>query len=60
MRRQYAELPGFGQKTAIDATVFKAWSNGSKLPHSDPEAGWSVKKGTNGRKEPEDWFKEEY
>lgn len=51
MRRCYAELPGFGERVALDSSTLKAWSNGGKTPKSDPEAGWSVKRGTQGAKE---------
>lgn len=47
----YKMLPNFGKSTAIDSTTIKAWSNGGKTPHSDPDAGWSVKKGTDGKSE---------
>ena len=51
VRRYYATIPGFGERVAIDSTTLKAWSNGGKPVKSDPEAGWSIKKGTHGRKE---------
>ena len=52
VRRQYAEVPGFGQRVALDSTTLKAWSNGGKKPHySDAEAGWSIKRGTHGNRE---------
>ena len=51
VRRHYAEFPGFGQRVALDSTTLKAWSNGSKTVKSDPEAGWSVKNGSQGTKE---------
>ena len=51
VQRCYAELPGFGQRTALDSTTLKAWSNGGKTPKSDPDAGWSVKKGSNSMQE---------
>ena len=51
VRRHYAELPGFGQRVALDSTTLKAWSNGGKTPKADPDAGWSVKNGTQGVKE---------
>jgi len=44
-------LPGFGDRIAIDSTTLKAWSNGGKYPKSDRKAGWSVKLGTQGRKQ---------
>lgn len=49
-RRCYKTLPEFGKCVAIDSTDLKAWSNGSKTNKSDPDAGWVVKGGTNGRK----------
>lgn len=51
VRRCYSELPGFGQRVAVDSTDLKAWSNGGKNPRSDREAGWSIKRGTHGTKE---------
>ena len=47
-RRCYATIPGFGERVSIDSTTLKAWSNGGKRRKADPEAGWSIKKGTNG------------
>ena len=52
VRQHYATLPGFGKRVALDSSTLKAWSNGGKKPrYSDPEAGWSIKKGTQGHKE---------
>ena len=54
VRKHHATYPGFGRIVAIDSTTLKAWSNGGKLyggKHLDPEAGWSVKKNTQGRDE---------
>ena len=51
IRRQYDELPGFGKRVAMDSTTLKAWSNPNRTPVSDADAGWSVKKGSHGRKE---------
>ena len=51
VRRHYAELPGFGDRVAIDSTTLKAWSNGARNPKSDIEAGWSIKVGTRGTRE---------
>lgn len=51
VRRCYAELPGFGERVALDSTTLKAWSNGGKTPKTDPDAGWSVKKNTHGKTE---------
>lgn len=51
MRRCYAEIPAFGDRVALDSTTLKAWSNAGKSPKADPQAGWSVKKGTQGTKE---------
>ena len=51
VRRCYAELPGFGERVALDSKTLKAWSNGEKTPKSDLDAGWSVKNGTQGTKE---------
>jgi transposase len=48
-RRCYETLPGFGKSVAIDSTDLKAWSNGSKERKSDPDAGWAIKDGTNGK-----------
>ena len=49
VERCYDELPGFGQRVALDSSTIKAWSNGGKEPHSDPDAGWSVKTNTQGQ-----------
>lgn len=46
----YETFPGFGNRVAIDSTDLKAWSNGGKTHKSDPDAGWIVKGGTDGRK----------
>ena len=51
VRRNYAELPGFGQRVALDSSTLKAWSNGGKTPKADPDAGWSVKTNTHGKQE---------
>lgn len=51
VRKHYETLPGFGQRVALDSTVIKAWSNGGKPKKSDQEAGWAIKKGTQGVKE---------
>ena len=49
VRRQYAELPGFGNRMAMDSTTLKAWCNPVRHRISDKAAGWSVKTGNNGR-----------
>ncbi len=49
-RRCYETFPRFGKSVAIDSTDLKAWSNGSKPHKSDPDAGWAVKGGTNGKR----------
>ena len=51
VRQHYATLPGFGELVAIDSTSLKGWTNGGKTRKSDPEAGWSIKRGTQGAKE---------
>lgn len=51
VRDCYANLPGFGERVSMDSTTLKGWSNGGKTPKSDPDAGWSVKQGTQGIKE---------
>ena len=51
VRHHYATVPGFGERVALDSTTLKAWSNGGKPRKADPEAGWSIKKGTQGTKE---------
>ncbi len=48
-RKCYETLPDFGKSVAIDSTDLKAWSNGSKVRKSDPDAGWAIKDGTNGK-----------
>ncbi len=51
VRKHYATLPGFGKRVAIDSTTLKGWVNGGKPKPSDPEAKWSVKNNTHGKKE---------
>jgi len=51
VRKCYAEISGFGDRVAMDSTTLKAWSNGSRIPKADPEAGWSIKNGSQGTKE---------
>lgn len=54
VRRMFKEYPGFGKSVAIDSTDIKAWSNGGKRREgktSDPEAGWVIKKNTDGNRE---------
>ena len=51
VRRCYSELPGFGERVAMDSSTLQAWSNGGKTPKADPEANWSVKKNTHGKTE---------
>lgn len=49
-RRCYDIFPDFGKIVAIDATDLKAWSNGGRRHKSDPDAGWVIKGGTNGKR----------
>jgi transposase len=49
-RSLYDTLPDFGKSVAIDSTDLKAWSNGAKKPVADPDATWSVKLDTSGKK----------
>ncbi len=51
VRRCYATIPGFGNRVALDGSVIKAWSNGSRPVKADPEAGFSIKTGSQGAKE---------
>ena len=51
MRENYRTLPGFGRIVAIDSTTLKGWTNGARATRSDPDAGWSVKGGSQGTKE---------
>lgn len=46
-------LPGFGKHVAVDSTVVRSHSNPDKPVISDPEASWTAKQGTQGRKA---WF----
>lgn len=46
----YTVLPDFAKSVAIDSTDFKAWSNGAKKHVSDPDASWTVKMDTAGKK----------
>ena len=51
-RRLFNTYPDFGKSVAIDGTSVKAWANAQKKAsgrNSDPDAGWTVKKGTNGK-----------
>lgn len=49
-RECYKAMPDFGKSVAIDSTDLKAWSNGSKVQKSDPDAGWIMKGDTQGKK----------
>ena len=53
VRRCFDQLPGFGELVALDSTSIKAWANGAKKnrkgQNADVDAGWSIKKGTEGR-----------
>lgn len=53
-RRLYDTLSGFGKSVAKDSTDIKAHSNGGKRGKkgkvSDPDAGWVVKKNTEGNR----------
>ena len=51
VRQRMATIPGFGKRVAIDSTTLKGWANGAKAKKVDPDAGWSVKGGTQGVKE---------
>jgi IS5 family transposase len=51
VRQCYSELPGFGERVAMDSTTLKGWVNGGKPKPSDKEARWSVKKNTHGKTE---------
>ncbi len=49
-RQLYETFPDFGKVVSIDSTDMKAWSNPNHREKADPEAGWVVKQGTNGKK----------
>lgn len=53
-RRLYERLPDFGKSVAIDSTDIKAWSHGGKKGKNgkptDSDAGWVVKRNTEGNK----------
>ena len=51
VRRHYANLPGFGERVALDSSTLRGWSNGGKKRPADRDAGWSVKKNTHGKTE---------
>ena len=51
VRQHHKELPGFGDRVAVDATTLKAWSNGARSRKADKEAGWSIKSGPQGTKQ---------
>jgi hypothetical protein len=48
VRRYYDEIPGFGERIALDSTTLRSWSNPGKRKRSDKDANWSVKKNTHG------------
>ncbi len=47
----YRILPRFGENVAVDASVVRSWSNPKRAPATDPEASWTAKTGTQGRRE---------
>jgi hypothetical protein len=46
-------LPDFGENMAVDSTIVRSHSNLNKKVVSDPEASWTAKTGSNGKKQ---WF----
>ena len=42
-RRIQLELPGFGEKVAVDSTHVRTHANPDREPCSDPEASWTAK-----------------
>ena len=51
-RRLFDTYPDFGKSVAIDSTPVKAWANGRKKGkngNADPDAGWTVKKNSQGK-----------
>lgn len=48
-QKLHSSVPNFGKSVAVDATDLKAWSNGGHEKPTDKDAGWVIKKDTNGR-----------
>lgn len=51
VRECYRNIPGFGKRVALDGSVVKAWANGAKGKHTDPDGHWAVKTGSQGTRE---------
>ncbi len=45
------ELPGFGEKIAIDSSIIDAYATRFHKPSADPDASWTAKRGPNGEPE---------
>ena len=52
-RQLFDTYPNFAKSVAIDSTPVKAWANGRKKgkhgKNADPDAGWTVKKNSQGK-----------
>ena len=51
-----AELPGFGEKVAIDSTVVSTHSNPNRKRVSDPEASWTKKHSADSKDGKDEWY----
>ena len=49
------ELPGFGEKVAVDSTVVYTHSNPNRKVVSDPEASWTKKHSAKGKDGEDEW-----
>ena len=49
------ELPGFGEKVAVDSTVVYTHSNPNRKVVSDPEASWTKKHSVKAKGEKDEW-----
>ena len=49
------ELPGFGEKVAVDSTVVYTHSNPNRKDVSDPEASWTKKHSAKGKDGEDEW-----
>ena len=51
------ELPGFGEKVAVDSTTVRTHGNPRRKRLSDPEASWTAKNNARSkRKDGKDWY----
>lgn len=50
-----SQLPGFGEKVAVDSTVVYTHSNPNRKVVSDPEASWTKKHSAKGKDREDEW-----